>query len=411
MGDHVQHQWPDDEAIIALVKESGNQTAAARRLGVSRSTLQAHLSRRNLLDRAVPAPPLPTPAPPPEAGPTKEELQEAELKDLRRRVNRQRSVDVQAERVLQDIRDTIRPAEPMYKPPTGKVKGGKRHVQALLLSDLHCGEVVVPEAVNGLNEFNWEVLQRRIASIEQALLSFQANRPYPIEELHLWLLGDNLSGIIHEELAETNEFPVAEQAWRVAMLIGQFIERLVPHFKRIVVKGVAGNHPRVGKPHSSKQVFDSFDWLGYMIIDTHLQNYPSVSCEFPRSGFLVADVAGMNWLLWHGDGVRTSMPGVPWGGIMRRWNELRKQYAQQGTLLDGLAVGHFHQANLVQGSIAMNGSVIGLNEYGLKNFGSGEKPTQLLLTFLPEKRRLTDVSFITPDDGRVRHVDPIFHTA
>ena len=81
---------------------------------------------------------------------------------------------------------------------------------------------------------------------------------------------------------------------------------------------------------------------------------------------------------------------------MRRWNELRKQYAQQGTYLDALAVGHYHQANVIQGSIFMNGSVIGLNEYGLKNFGSGEKPTQLLLTFQPDKKRLTDVSYINP---------------
>lgn len=399
MGSQIQHEWPDDDTLVALVKESGGQSQAARRLAVSRSSLQAHLNRRGLLERAV-APSrkaMPTALPDVEEGPTAEELKDAELKDLRRRVNKQRSVDVQAERVLQDIRDTIRPAEPMYKAPKTIVyETGKGHVQALILSDLHCGEVVVPEAVNGLNEYNWDVLQRRLASIERSLLSFQKNRPYPITELHIWCLGDNLSGNIHDELAQTNEFPVTEQAWRVAMLIAQFIERLVPHFPKIVVEGVSGNHPRTQAPHSSKQVFDSYDWLGYMIIETYLLKYKSVACSFPRSGFQVVDIADLKWLLWHGDGVRTSMPGVPWGGIMRRWNELRKQYAEQGVMLDGLAVGHFHQANLVQSCIAMNGSVIGLNEYGLKNFGSGEKPTQLLLTFQPGKRRLTDCSFITP---------------
>lgn len=334
----------------------------------------------------------------PDVGPTREELLAAELNDLRKRVNKQRSLDVQAERVLLQIQDTIRPAEPLYTAPAPAPPGKKRHVQALILSDLHCGEVVVPEAVNGLNEFNWDVLVQRITSIEKSLLSFQRARPYPVDELQIWLLGDNLSGNIHEELAETNEFGVAEQAWRVGILLAQFIERLVPHFPRIVVKGVAGNHPRVGKPHSSKQVFDSFDWLGYMLIATHLAKYDSVSCDFPRSGFTVAEIAGLKILLWHGDGVRSSMPGVPWGGVMRRWNELRKQYAQRDIYLDGLAVGHFHQANVVQGQIFMNGSVIGLNEYGLKNFGSGERPTQLLLTFQPDKKRLTDVSYINPHE-------------
>jgi hypothetical protein len=380
--------WPSDDALLALTLEHGSVAATSRALGVGITSLKDHMSRRGLTAAKVTKPVA--------EGPSREEILEAELKELRKRVGKARSVDVQAERVLQEIERTIRPAEPVYVAHKPSPPGTKKHVQALILSDLHCGEVVVPEAVNGLNEFNWDVLVRRMASIERSLLSFQAARPYPVDELHIWLLGDNLSGNIHEELAETNEFPVAEQAWLVGMLIAQFIERLVPHYARITVEGVAGNHPRVGKPHSSKQVFDSFDWLGYKIIETHLARYESVGCDFPQAAFIVSEIAGLKVLLWHGDGVRSSMPGVPWGGVMRRWNELRKQYAQQGTYLDALAVGHYHQANVIQGSIFMNGSVIGLNEYGLKNFGSGEKPTQLLLTFQPDKKRLTDVSYINP---------------
>jgi hypothetical protein len=397
MAGTVQNDWPDDDKLIELIAEHGSRAAVARALGVSHGGLGSHLQKRGLAERAkaaLPGKKLLTPgaAADPDAGPSREELQEAELKDLRKRVNKQRSVDVQAERLLQEVQAAIRPAEPMYKAPRSAAAGAKRHVQALLLSDLHAGEVVVSEAVNGLNDFNWDVLVARMASIERSLLSFQKARPYPIEELHIWLLGDNLSGNIHEELAG-----VAEQAWRVGMLIAQFIERLVPHYPKLIVHGVAGNHPRVGKPHSSKQVFDSFDWLAYKIVDTYLSKYKSISCNFPKAAFIVAEIAGLNYLLWHGDGVRSSMPGVPWGGVMRRWNELRKQYAQQNVALDGLAVGHFHQSNLVNGGqIAMNGSLIGVNEFGLKNFGSGEKPTQLLLTFQPDKKRLTDVSYITP---------------
>lgn len=374
---------PSTEEILAAVQEHGSITKAAPVLGHHERTIRRWLKAA---DADIPKP----------EGPTREEILEAEVKDLRKRATKNRSLDVQAERVLQDIAMTLRPAEPIYQAPPPLSPGTKSHVQALILSDLHCGEVVEPEAVNGLNEFNWDVLVERMARIERSLLSFQQARPWPVEELHLWLLGDNLSGNIHEELAETNEFPVAEQAYRVGMLIAQFIERLVPHYPKIVVNGVAGNHPRVGKPHSSKQVFDSFDWLAYKLADAYLARYESVSCSFPQSAFKVAEIAGQKILLWHGDGVRSSMPGVPWGGVMRRWNELSRQYAQQGTYLDGLAVGHFHQANVVQSKIFMNGSVIGLNEYGLKNFGSGEKPTQLLLTFQPGKSRLTDVSYINP---------------
>lgn len=382
--------WPSDDDLVSLIAEHGSMASAARALSMSASTLKDHLARRGLGGAAAPQRAVQA-----AEGPTREEILESEVRELRKRVGKQRSVDVQAERVLQEIEATIRPVEPIYEAPALAERGQKRYAQALILSDLHCGEVVVPEAVNGLNEFNWDVLVRRMASIEKSLLSFQKARPYPIDELQIWLLGDNLSGNIHEELAETNEFPVADQAWRVGSLIAQFIEHLVPHFPRLIVHGVAGNHPRIGKPHSSKQVFDSFDWLAYKLIETHLSRYESIEFNFPRSAFTVIEIAGQKGLLWHGDGVRSSMPGVPWGGLMRRWNELKKQYAQQGVHLDFLAVGHFHQACVVPG-IFMNGSVIGLGEYGLKNFGSGEKPTQLLLTFQPDKKRLTDVSYINP---------------
>ena len=99
-------------------------------------------------------------------------------------------------------------------------------------------------------------------------------------------------------------------------------------------------------------------------------------------------------LLWHGDGVRSSMPGVPWGGIMRRVAALRNQYSEAGQPIDYFHNGHFHTANAVeQGRIIVNGSVKGVDEYSLKAFGGGQPPVQVLSTFHPT-RGLTDVSFL-----------------
>lgn len=327
--------------------------------------------------------------------PTEEELLRAELKELRARDRKLRAVDVQAERLLEEVRSTVAPADVKYETPDTAEGSGKAHAQVLLLSDLHIGEVVDPEAVNGLNSYNWDLFVERMAEVHKALVSFQNNRPYPIDELVIGLLGDNVSNNHHEELAITNEFPITEQCYRGGLFLGQWIEALVPDYPRIRVVGVGGNHGRTKKAPSSKQVFDSFDWLGYQYMAQHLANY-DVEIHTPRAGMAITEVAGRNMLMWHGDGVRSSMPGVPWGGVMRRVNELKKQYSESGVQIDYVSLGHFHQANVVQGNIFMNGSIMGLNEYGLKNFGSGEKPTQLLLTFCRDKRRLTDVSFITP---------------
>lgn len=327
--------------------------------------------------------------------PSELELLKQQHRDLKSSARKHRTVDVQAEMLLQEIRAHVTPAEPVYEPPDDAEGDGHSHVQALMLSDLHVGEVVAPEAVNGLNEFNWDILRERMASIQKSLYSFQNARPYPIDELHIWMLGDMCGGRNHEELAETNEFSVADQCYMTGMLLGEWIEPLVEHYPTIKVFGVAGNHPRVSKATANKRVFDNFDWLAYKYAETYLGKYETVSCEFPRSGYIVDRIADQNVLLFHGDGIRSSMPGVPWGGVMRRFNELKKSYAAQGILLDHAALGHFHQAAVVSG-IFMNGSVKGLDEYSLKQFGAGEKPTQLLLTFDRTRARLTDCSYITP---------------
>lgn len=367
--------------IMADLQAGMSQRKVAEKHGVARSTLQDWLKSE------------------PASAVQDVDLLQAEVTDLRKRVKQSYNIDVQAERVYREVRHAVR-AEPVkYQPLDIPLTSQDGHVQALLLSDTHAGEVVVPEAVNGLNEYNWDVCVERMANIQRSLLSFQANRPYPIEELHLWVLGDMLSGSNHQELAETNEFPAAEQAYRFGMLLGQWIEELVPYYPRIKVRGIVGNHPRVSQKPANKQVFNNFDWMAYKIAEAYLAKYVeqgSLDVNFPRAGFHITEIAGNKVLLMHGDGIRSSMPGVPWGGVTRRVNELKKQYIEQGILIRGVALGHFHQCNVVQGGIFMNGSVKGTDEYSLKNFGAGEKPTQLLLTFDKQKERLTDASFINP---------------
>lgn len=377
---------PFADEINKALAAGTSQRAIAKQYGVARSTVQHWIDNQLTPEQAEQA--------------LVQEILEAEVKDLRGRVKKGRVQDVQFERVLREIQGAIEEAPIKYASPEIPDYENTHHVQSLLLSDLHAGEVVDSEAVNGMNEFNWDILVReRMPALQKALLSFQAHRPYPIDKLHLWCLGDMCSGSNHQELAETNEFPAAEQGYRVGMLLGQWIEELVPHYPQIVVEGVPGNHPRLPKTPANKQVFNNFDWLAYKIAEIYLANYiaeGSVVFNVTRSGFLVSEIAGKKILLFHGDGIRSSMPGVPWGGVTRRWSELKKAYAEQGVYLDGCAMGHFHQCNIVQGCIFQNGSVKGTDEYVMKNFGAGEKPCQLLLTWDPDNERLTDASFLNP---------------
>ena len=393
-------EWPTDECIVACLVEYGTVTLYASALGVSRASLASHMNRRGLKS---PQTPRKLKAKPPNPGDkvSREEILEAEVKELRSRHAKRRTVDVQAERVLAEVRAAVDAPQPRYEP--GGLDPNKRpspHVHNLLFSDTHYGEVVDSAQVAGVNEYDVDVCKRRIAGVHKALQSFVAHRDYTFEELVISCLGDMVSGGpgIHDEIRESNELTAAEQGYEFGIVLGKFVEELVPLYPKIRVLGVAGNHPRMARPHASKNVFDNFDWMAYKTAETYLRNYPTVTCKFPKAGVLIEPiVAGRNAYLFHGDGIRSTMPGVPWGGVVRRVNEVRKQFVDLDppVVIHQFQLGHFHSPNVVPG-VLMNGALTGTNEYGLKNFGGGAAPTQLLATWNPRKKRMTDVSFVTP---------------
>jgi hypothetical protein len=91
------------------------------------------------------------------------------------------------------------------------LKLGDRTAQELVLlwSDLHAAEVVSLEETRGINEYNWSIMEQRMEDRSGGLL---AHRPLRLQHLdaHVAMLGDMLSGDIHEELKVTNDRPLAE---------------------------------------------------------------------------------------------------------------------------------------------------------------------------------------------------------
>lgn len=331
----------------------------------------------------------------PAEGPTELELKAAEVTQLKAQLRRSNKASIGDERVLRSIESAIGRVEPIYVPKFAPIKASTKvahHRQFALWSDWHYGEVVDGEQMNGINEFNVAIAEARVAQLVRSMLKFQKVRP-PLTGLDIGLLGDMASGFIHN-LEETNEIPAAEQYVRVGYLIADAIRQLAPHYPDIYVSGIVGNHPRAAKEPASKDAYNNGDWIAYKMAEALTRDLPNVTWEIPPGGMIVRPFAGKNFLLWHGDGVRSSMPGVPWGGVMRRVNALKDTYAEIGVRIDYVVVGHFHQRAIVP-SVYMNGSLIGPNEYGVKNFGGGDRAKQLLLTFDETRERETDVSTIS----------------
>lgn len=389
--------WRDADAIQAELAEHGTLAAAARAHGIKPNTV---VSGWNAL--GLPALPKGATAQRrlvPGAAVSEEEILRQRITELEQAASKGRDRDVFEERLLRAIQQSCQTKAPSYKAAPLRKSQKDAHEFVLLWSDTHAAEVVSREETNGLNEYDWQIMLRRHDRIREAVLSFAANRPYPIERLHVFALGDMLSGNIHEELSETNEFPLAEATVQAGLDFAEWLESFVPHFNEIRFAGVVGNHPRAHRKPQAKRKFDNADWTMYQIMRQRLRRVDSISWEIPKAQKWPVEVAGKRFLLWHGDGVRSTMPGVPWGGVMRRVASMQNEYAAAGMPIDYFVNGHFHQGAVVQGGrIVMNPSVKGVDEFSLHQFGGGEGPRQTLLTLHP-RRGLTDVSLIDLDES------------
>ena len=332
---------------------------------------------------------------------SREEMLEQELRDLRSSERRDRSREVLDERLLERITTLTTALKPVYSPAKRKARAagnGKAHRFALLWSDLHAAEVVDSEAIGGLNAFDWDIMLRRHDRLSDSIFSFRDHRNYEVEGLHMFALGDMVTGDIHDELRITNEVALTEAVIQLGLDMAKWIETLVPEFPWIQIDAVHGNHGRRSKKPQFKQSYDNWDWLFYKILEANLARYESVTVNAPRSATTPVQVFDRTVLLWHGDGVPTNMPGVPWGGITRRTKELLQTHSALGRRIDHFAVGHYHEPNTVANRlILMNGSVKGPDEYSLARFGGGAPAAQVLHTFHPA-RGLTDTSYIDLSD-------------
>lgn len=379
-------------AIVEALAAGTSQRNIAMTYGVARTTVRDFIAKHKLERPAAPAAVE-------HDGPSREELLTTELRELRAALSKRQKQSVADERLLlaferaleeQPVRELPAPTQVLKRP------GDAHHRAVLLLSDFHGGERVDSRVLNGLNEYDWEIMEARVEELLRGVESHLRRMP-KLTGLDVGFLGDMCSGANHEEIKETNQYGMAEQAIKLGYLQADILGRLSALVPNLQVFAVEGNHPRLEKKPAAKNPHNNMDYVAAVFTREIVKRLPNVSSFEIGRGSLIHRVAGRTAYVFHGDGIRSSMPGVPWGGVMRRTNALQASYP---FTIDHFWYGHFHQANVVQGGrIIGNGSLKGCDEWTLKNFGGGDRPTQLMLTFDERRERMTDVRYLTPTAG------------
>lgn len=269
-------------------------------------------------------------------------------------------------------------------------KQRRHHATAVfMLSDLHLDEVVDLHEMDGINEYNRAIAERRLHRVVEGLVKLL--RTYvsgvDLDGLVAALVGDIITGVIHDELARTNEAPPAASiAYWVPVIASALVwladELDIP----IHVPCVDGNHDRFyGKPHMKQRAETSLAWIIYNWLADHLRDDPRITFSITVAAEQLVQVYSTTLLLSHGDSFR-SQGGV--GGLypsMLKWLLRRHaMYAQTKQDFDFALIGHWHQTLWGQ-DFFVNGSLKGYDEYA-KHLGfTFERPQQQMFLVTPER--------------------------
>lgn len=305
-----------------------------------------------------------------------------ELRELRTRLAtaERESLDDQyvKRKIIGLMEQPVTPPHWLLSPKSAKTG---QHVPTLMLSDLHWGEVVFPRQVNGVNEYNITIAQRRFrAAIERTVdlcMNHMVAPNYP--GFVLALGGDMLSGDIHEELSESNELPVMPALLDLMGCLIWAIRVLAEKFGRVFVPCVTGNHGRnTRKPRAKGRNYSNFDWLLYQFLAKHFEGDKRVQFYIPDGSDAHWNVYGHRYCMTHGDQFRggDGMIGAL-GPIIRGDHKKRSRNGQIDLGYDTLLLGHWHQLIQLQ-RLIVNGSLKGYDEYAASNNFGFEPPQQAL---------------------------------
>lgn len=275
--------------------------------------------------------------------------------------------DVQKRLAVYELLDTSTLAPPTWLAPKVTPKSNVA-IPSMLLTDVHWDEVVKPEQVDWMNAYNRPIAERRVQkAFERAIV---VSRNYlsgvTYEGFQLFLGGDLMSGIIHDELRETNQGTVIESILSVVEPMVAGIRLLAQEFGRLHVAAVVGNHGRrTHKPIAKNRPQDNFDWLVYKLLQREFRESKTVTIQVSDSADTRVTVYRTRYLLTHGDqfkggsGIAAKMSPL----LLGTHRKTRRESAA-GRPYDVMVMGHFHSSLWMptQGLI-VGGSVIGYNEY------------------------------------------------
>ncbi len=302
---------------------------------------------------------------------------------------------------LQDVRDHIAaacvPVVPMprqFQPPK-RWRNASTHDAVLCVGDWQIGEKINANETDGMGAYDLCTAARRVKKcVSEAIQWLESHRSrWRVMDVRIPVLGDMVSGDIHEELRRYNEFPVPVAAIKAGELLADLVANLAPHARTVHVEVVGpDNHGRLTDKLQFKQgAFNNWNYVVYEMARARLVEHENVKMEYLPSPITRRDWPGGGVLLLHGHQVRAWM-GIPFYGIQRLQGRKAREELQRALdmtkamLADykpwrEMIMGHWHVPARLSGCI-VNGSLAGITELD-EHAGRYAKPSQTSFLWSP----------------------------
>ena len=341
-----------------------------------------------------------------------EEKLRARIQLLERALRRAERVQVTQEEIRQKIFGLAatppREVAALVAPKPNGHDEGKPGVPVLMLSDWHVGETVQPGSAGG-NRYNTRAVFARAANLfENAnhVIELQwraAGKHGKPTQIVLPLLGDFVSGEIHDELARTNDVDPLPSMLAARDILLTLIKGFASQYGRVICPCVSGNHGRTDrKPTAKHALWRNLDWLLYTMLERDFQADKRVTFVNPEDNMAFFQVYNVRFLAMHGhdlgvrggDGIIGSV-----GPIMRGRAKMAAFCEARRTPFDTLLLGHWHQHMMLPG-VVVNGSLKGPDEYTLGTLRARPEPAGQALFFVHPAYGITSHWLIRVEESK-----------
>lgn len=290
------------------------------------------------------------------------------LQDARREYNKELRAEARYENLVEILQDKLSDMDVsdfVVKDTYHARNDNSTKHAVLMLSDWHYGAICDSQ----WNYYDTSVAKSRVQEIINKTKHYIV--ALGITDLVVEINGDMIEGIINIGAKVASEESAVEQIINVSKLLSQSINSLVPYVRSIKVVTTLGNHGRLTP--NKKEQFDERENFEMLIVEFLRLTLDKSVRIIPSNGldFIKYTIGDKVICLSHGhhDKINSAI------------ENMARVYKM---VPDEIHLGHYHHMSDVNQSdihIVVNGSLKGIDDFGLKATRNTTKPSQNLIVY------------------------------